>query len=71
MPSKKLYAKVKTPRIKFFEDKDHQDSFEPSMKTRKVITVTRRTDCRHWYVNVDTGYNYHESWLRFLPKENK
>lgn len=67
------YAKVITPRKKEITSDGHYDTFEPNMKSRKVILVEKHDVFSNWYYGWTNGiekgpYNYHRSWLQFVSK---
>lgn len=81
MSTRIQYARVVRPKLEFGEVVEldgHVDSFEKSMNVRHVIVVRKHPDYKNWYlgfpiIDKDIYYNYHRSWLKFVPKpkENK
>jgi len=53
----------------FKETEDRSDIFCMPEKIGKIIEVEPRENARDWFVGLDDDlrYNYHSSWLKFLP----
>jgi hypothetical protein len=48
------------------DDEYHHDIFVSGMKTYIGRDIEVEEICFGWYVDVESDYNYHNSWLEFV-----